>query len=276
MDPKTAAAISHRTQDWDTSSADAPPHAFINPSPTPRLEYICQPFPPSHWVSPETVPPRSLAGYWTGAYTDDNGQKSDDFGSFLIDSTISGAYEISGFGADAKGDFHLWGNIDGQRITFVKEFGSLLGGWDTHIRYDGLVNETLEEMTGVWGPIDSEDTSCGGMFVFKRRRGYHLSLHHLNEGLSIPKVRLLWNMARDAVLCVVRHRLLRWRTLQERSDKRTIYTLLLLERRESNDQLPPGKDALWRSIVRSNTLEDLRLWRALGEYHARRGYIYHE
>lgn len=318
-------------------------------SPTSRLEYVWQPPPTPLW---EEEPPSlwtSLAGHWSTTYEHEDGRPADSFGSLMIDLTIAGAYEVTGFGTDSAGDFHLWGRFDGRDIKFVKEYGILSGCYTATILFEGSVDEAFQEISGTWGPMSStsspfeesesqdsktsdspsspnssgdehengeevpseepaeepneqpdeggegrsemgeteiataaeeeeeeEEEPVGkGTFTFRRRPQLALQCRPGLEEFTQNRSRTLWKFAIDSALLVVRRTHLRWETLRDRRERRKAYIFLLSERRKNKDKVPAEKAAQWKEVVRTNTVEDLRLWRAIGDFYAQRCVILH-
>lgn len=102
------------------------------------------------------------------------------------------------------------------------------------------------------------------------------SISYLSEaGPELTRSRALWRIACNAALYVVRHTHFREETLQHRREMRELYTSLLLERKANGNRLPTEKKALWRDLVRENSLEDLRFWKMTGHYYARQCEIAH-
>ena len=98
---------------------------------------------------------QSLVGHWSGSYA-----YSDQDGDGLVGFTITSHREggaIDGSGVDAFGPFTVHGTLDGSRITFLKEYQLLQYGSSekTVWRYEGVVSADTDEITGEWGPPDS-------------------------------------------------------------------------------------------------------------------------
>jgi hypothetical protein len=101
--------------------------------------------------------PRSLVGAWSGTYSYEYSQSSDGPVSFSITQhTPDGRFQCSGI--DAWGPFTVNGRLTEERIVFLKVYQETLRGEEVSWRYEGLLNEDVDEISGSWGtPLGDEN-----------------------------------------------------------------------------------------------------------------------
>jgi len=99
---------------------------------------------------------QSLIGAWSGAYRYGESTASDGTVGFSITQhTPDGRFQCSG--VDVWGHFTVKGRVNGERITFLKEYVERQGGYKVSWRYIGKLNEDWDEMSGGWGPPAPDD-----------------------------------------------------------------------------------------------------------------------
>lgn len=287
--PYAVAVESHHIQASDSNPITVDALFLAYHPPSLRLEYMDRPMIPL-WGG--FIPVHgSLAGYWCGRYAYDDGRESDSFGGFVVDEFVGESGKITGFGADAMGDYYLVGRLNGMKFVFMKQYSALDGPVAFIRMFRGRVSPTFDEITGTWSTwslqapnpsfwtewqnelhvIVKHESADHGTFHFTRRPGLHISSRPTVEQFNLDKIRSLWKYAINAVLCLVRRPMLKSRRL-----RRTAYNLLLLERQKNWGRLPPGKEILWKDIVSLTVLDDLRFWRMEGDTYARRREIFHQ
>ena len=239
-----------------------------------------------------------------------SGFGTDSTGDFQLNGTLVGkTFTLHKDYGVLKEDSELGGPA---RFTFIglvdDSFQSVVGRWSPIVLPTnppsgeailepedtleaGSSNEDLSQLSSVQyaaeeGEIDfaevfsdearpSEDRVQRVTFSFTRSSEL-ASIPYLAEaGPKLTRSRVLWRIACNAALYIVRHTHFRADTLQHRREMRRLYTSLLLERKANGNKLPTEKKALWRDLVRENSLEDLRFWKMTGNHYARQCEIVH-
>ena len=103
----------------------------------------------------------SLVGHWSGGFAYDGV----DWGDGLVSFSISAHREdgrVSGSGTDAFGPFTVEGTLEGDRLTFLKEYVILQYGSKVGWRYQGTVDEERDGITGTWGRPEGDSKSVAG------------------------------------------------------------------------------------------------------------------
>ena len=103
----------------------------------------------------------SLVGHWSGGFAYDGV----DWGDGLVSFSISAHGEdgrVSGSGTDAFGPFTVEGTLEGDRLTFLKEYVILQYGSKVAWRYQGTVDEDWDGITGTWGRPNGDSQSVAG------------------------------------------------------------------------------------------------------------------
>ena len=93
----------------------------------------------------------SLVGHWSGGFAFDGADWVDGLVSFSISAHEEDG-RFSGSGMDAFGPFTIEGTLEGERLTFLKEYIFPQYGSTVAWRYQGIVNEQWDKVTGEWGP----------------------------------------------------------------------------------------------------------------------------
>jgi hypothetical protein len=101
--------------------------------------------------------PRSLVGVWSGTNNYGSSQLSEGPVSFSITQhTPDDRFKCSGI--DAWGPFTVNGRLTEGRIVFLKVYQDTQGGTEASLRYEGSLNEDVDEISGNWGnPLGDED-----------------------------------------------------------------------------------------------------------------------
>ncbi|KAF8549417.1 hypothetical protein OG21DRAFT_1488548 [Imleria badia] len=100
---------------------------------------------------------QSLIGAWSGTY-DYTLQPRSDVGlvSFLITQHTSDD-QFCCSGVDTWGPFTVNGRVNGEHITFLKEYAEPRSGRNVSWLCEGLLNEEKDNISGNWGPPPSHD-----------------------------------------------------------------------------------------------------------------------
>lgn len=99
---------------------------------------------------------RSLVGAWSGTYSYKYDGSTDGLVSFSITQhTSDDRFYCSG--VDPLGPFTVNGRINGEHVTFLKEYAEPQRGVKISWQYKGLLNEGRDEISGGWGPPLPDD-----------------------------------------------------------------------------------------------------------------------
>lgn len=98
-----------------------------------------------------------LMNRWSGSYTLGLREYVDGLESFDITShDEDGAFEGNGW--DSIGQYFISGTLKARQISFTKNYRDLDDGHKVSCKYDGMVNEEMDEISGRWGKPDSESS----------------------------------------------------------------------------------------------------------------------